>query len=321
MRAYSPGTKTRNIRWSSENLLETLEIAMAVRAYWKGSLRLSLVTCPVLLYPASTSVDKTRFHMINKETGNRLKQQMVDAETGDVVEGEQKGRGYELSKDTYVKIDTGELEAVQIESNHTIDIDSFVPRDEIDKRYLNHPYYIVPDGKAGVDAFAVIRDAMKDQDRVALARIVLTNREHVIAIEPMGKGLIGTTLRYPYQLREAGDYFENIKNPKISKDMIELATHILDSKAGHFDPSKFKDEYEDALKKLVKRKAAGKPIKAAQPEEEPSNVISLMDALKQSLKGKAAAKSSARPPARRRGPQRRTAKKAHRSPARQRKAG
>jgi Ku protein len=301
--------------------LKSLEIAMAARAYWKGSLRLSLVTCPVLLYPASTSVDKTRFHMINKETGNRLKQQMVDTETGDVVEGEQKGRGYELSKGSYVEIDKDELEAVQIESNHTIDIDSFVPKDEIDKRYLNHPYYIVPDGKAGVDAFAVIRDAMKDQDRVALARIVLTNREHVIAIEPMGKGLVGTTLRYPYELRDAEEYFDDIKNPKISKDMIELASHILDSKAAHFDPSKFKDEYEDALKKLVKRKAAGKPIKATEPEEKPSNVISLMDALKQSLKGKAAAKSSARAPARRRGPQRRTAKKAHRSTARQRKAG
>jgi Ku protein len=161
---------------------------MAVRAYWKGSLKLSLVSCPVLLYPASTSVEKTRFHMINKETGNRLKQQMVDAETGDVVESDQKGRGYELKKGEYVEIDKEELEAVQIESNHTIDIDSFVPRDEIDKRYLNHPYYIAPDGKPGMDAFAVIRDAMKDQDRVALARIVLTNREHIIAIEPLGKG-------------------------------------------------------------------------------------------------------------------------------------
>ena len=139
---------------------------MAARAYWKGSLKLSLVSCPVLLYPASTSADKTRFHMINRETGNRLKQQMVDAETGDVVESDQKGRGYELKKGDYIEIEKEELEAVQIESNHTIDIDSFVPKDEIDKRYLNHPYYIAPDGKAGIDAFAVIRDAMKDKDRV-----------------------------------------------------------------------------------------------------------------------------------------------------------
>jgi DNA end-binding protein Ku len=163
---------------------------MAPRAYWKGSLKLSLVSCPVALYPASTSVEKTRFHMINKETGNRLKQQMIDAETGDVVESDQKGRGYELKKGEYVEVEKEELEAVQIESNHTIDIDSFVPSDEIDKRYLDHPYYIVPDGKAGIDAFAVIRDAMKDKDRTALARIVLTSREHVIAIEPLGKGLL-----------------------------------------------------------------------------------------------------------------------------------
>src|SRR5580698_163716 len=263
---------------------------MAVRAYWKGTLKLSLVTCPVLLYPASTAVDKTRFHMINKETGNRLKQQMVDAETGEVVEGDQKGRGYELKKGEYVEIEKEELEAVQIESTHTIDIDSFVPSDEIDKRYLNRPYYITPDGKAGIDAFAVIRDAMQNQHRVALARIVLTNREHIIAIEPLGKGLLGTTLRYPYELRDADEYFDDIKNPKISKDMVELASHILETKAAHFDPSKFRDDYETALKSLVKRKAAGKPVKAAEREEKPDNVISLMDALKQSLKGKTPAK-------------------------------
>jgi DNA end-binding protein Ku len=293
---------------------------MAARAYWKGSLKLSLVSCPILLYPASTSVEKTRFHMINKETGNRLKQQMVDAETGDIVESDQKGRGYELKKGQYVEIDKDELEAVQIESNHTIDIDSFVPKDEIDKRYLDHPYYIAPDGKAGIDAFAVIRDAMKDQDRVALARIVLTNREHIIAIEPLGKGLLGTTLRYPYELRDEDEYFDDIKNPKISKDMVELAGHILKTKAAHFDPSKFRDQYEEALKALVKRKAAGKPVKAIDREEKPDNVISLMDALKQSLKGKASAKRAAHAPARRAG-QRRAAKKAHRSAARTRKAG
>jgi DNA end-binding protein Ku len=293
---------------------------MAARAYWKGSLKLSLVSCPILLYPASTSVEKTRFHMINKDTGNRLKQQMVDAETGDIVESDQKGRGYELKKGQYVEIDKDELEAVQIESNHTIDIDSFVPKDEIDKRYLDHPYYIAPDGKAGIDAFAVIRDAMKDQDRVALARIVLTNREHIIAIEPLGKGLLGTTLRYPYELRDEDEYFDDIKNPKISKDMVELAGHILKTKAAHFDPSKFRDQYEEALKALVKRKAAGKPVKATEREDKPDNVISLMDALKQSLKGNASAKRASHSPARRPAP-RRAAKKAHRSAARARKTG
>src|ERR1700712_5551056 len=293
---------------------------MAPRAYWKGSLKLSLVSCPVVLYPASTTVEKTRFHMINTETGNRLKQQMVDAETGDVVEKEQKGRGYEVSKGEFIEIEKEELEAVQIESNHTIDIDSFVPREEIDKRFLNNPYYIAPDGKAGVDAFAVIRDAMKDKDRVALARIVLTNREHIIAIEPLGKGLLGTTLRYPYELRDEEDYFDDIKSPKISKDMVELASHILDTKAAHFDPSKFRDEYENALKTLVKRKASGKPVKAVEREEKPDNVINLMDALRQSLKGKAPAKRASHASSRTSRRTSRPAKKVHRSAARQRKA-
>ncbi|WP_315813782.1 Ku protein [Bradyrhizobium sp. SZCCHNR2028] len=293
---------------------------MAPRAYWKGSLKLSLVSCPVVLYPASTSVEKTRFHLINRETGNRLKQQMVDSETGDIVEGDQKGRGYELSKGQYVEIEPEELEAVQIKSNHTIDIDSFVPRDEIDQRYLNDPYYIAPDGKAAIDAFAVIRDAMKDQDRVALARIVLTNREHIIAIEPMGKGMLGTTLRFPYELRDEAEFFDDIKAPKITKDMVELAGHILQTKAAHFDPSEFKDQYETALKALVKRKASGKPIKLPEPEERPDNVVSLMDALKQSLNGKSG-KKTARAAPRRTSTHRRTAKKAHRSAARQRKAG
>ncbi|CCE05234.1 conserved hypothetical protein [Bradyrhizobium sp. STM 3843] len=293
---------------------------MAPRAYWKGTLKLSLVSCPVVLYPAATSTEKTRFHLINRETGNRLKQQMVDSETGDIVEGEQKGRGYELSNGQYVEIEPEELEAVQIESNHTIDIDSFVPRDEIDQRYLNHPYYIAPDGKAALDAFAVIRDAMKDQDRVALARIVLTHREHIIAIEPLGKGMLGTTLRFPYELRDESEFFDDIKAPKITKDMVELAGHILQTKAAHFDPATFKDEYDTALKTLVKRKAAGKPVKLPEPEERPSNVINLMDALKQSLKAKRTTKPS-RASARRPRAQRRSAKKTHRSAARQRKAG
>lgn len=290
---------------------------MLPRAYWKGSLKLSLVTCPVALYPASTTVERTRFHMINTETGNRLKQKMVDSETGEVVEKEQKGRGYEVSKGEYVQIEKEELEAVQLESNHTIDIDNFVPRDEIDRRYLDSPYYMVPDGNAGIDAFAVIRDAMKDQDRVALARVVLSNRERIVAIEPLGKGLIATTLRYAYEVRNEEDFFADIKTPKISKDMVELAAHILDSKAANFDASKFEDEYENALKAMVKQKASGKTIKSAEKPAKADNVISLMDALKQSLKGKAPAQR----PARASRPAPRAAKKAGRSTARQRKAG
>jgi DNA end-binding protein Ku len=267
---------------------------MAPRAYWNGSLKLSLVTCPIALYPASTQAEKTHFHQINTKTGHRLKQQLVDEQTGRVVGKDHKGRGYELSKGRYVEIDEEELEAVKLESTHTIEIDDFVPAEDIDERYLDKPYYIIPNGNAGADAFVVIRDAMKRKDKVALARVVLSNREHVIALKPLGKGLLGTTLRYPYELRDENDYFDDIPSPRVSKDMIDLAAHILDTKVSKFDPNKFKDKYETALKALVKRKAAGKTIEAPEEKEEESNVIDLMDALKQSLGRKKTAKSAAK---------------------------
>jgi DNA end-binding protein Ku len=276
---------------------------MAVRPYWKGYLKLSLVSCPVLLYPASSTAEKTRFHQINRKTKHRLRQQMVDEATGQVVDADQKGRGYELSKGRYVEIGEDELKAIQIESTHTIDIESFVPRQEVDERYRDKPYYIAPDGKTGADAFAVIRDAMKDKDRVALARIVMANRGHVIAIEPFDKGMLGTTLRYPYEVRDAADYFRHVGPAHVTRDMVKLAEHILATKAGKFDPSRFKDEYETALKALVKRKAAGKTIEPAAPPARVGNVIDLMDALKRSLKSgqKVPAEKKDRPrPAKRR---------------------
>jgi len=260
---------------------------MAPRPYWRGYLRLSLVTCPVVLYPATTQAEKTHFHQINKRTGNRLMQQMVDAETGEAVEREDKGRGYELGKGKYVEIDEKELEAIEIESTHTVEIDSFVPKDEIDQRYLDRPYYIAPGGdKVGEEAFAVIRDAMKDSERVALGRIVLARRERIIAIEPMGKGLLGTTLRYPYEVREEKPFFADVHTPRASRETIDLARHILDSKARHFDPTDFEDEYESALKALVRRKAKGHTIEVPEERPQPDNVVNLMDALRASLKGK-----------------------------------
>src|ERR1700744_3076979 len=269
-----------------------MEDRMAPRAYWKGSLKLSLVTCPVALYPASTQAEKTHFHQINTKTGHRLKQQMVDGQTGRIVDKEHKGRGYELSKGRYIKIEEDELEAVKLESTHTIEIDDFVGVEDIDERYLDKPYYIVPDGKVGGDAFVVIRDEMKRKDKGAIGRVVLSNREHVIALKPLGKGLLGTTLRYPYELRDEDDYFDDVPSPKISKDMVDLAAHILDTKTAKFDPHKFKDKYENALRALVKRKAAGKTIDVSEKEDDESNVIDLMSALQQSLGRKHAAKSA-----------------------------
>jgi DNA end-binding protein Ku len=255
------------------------------RAYWKGYLRLSLVTCPIELFPASSQAEKTHFHQINKKTSNRLRQQMVDEDTGRVVEGDQKGRGYELSKGRYVEIEEDELKAVEIESTHTIDMETFVPKEEIDRRYLDKPYYIAPKGKEGAEAFAVIRDAMKDKERVALARIVMAHREHIIALEPLGKGMLGTTLRYDYEVRDEKAYFKGVPQPRIPKDMVKIAEHILESKAGHFNAAKFKDQYENALKKLVRRKASGKKIEIEEPEKKSDNVVDLMEALRNSVRG------------------------------------
>jgi DNA end-binding protein Ku len=258
----------------------------APRAYWKGYLKLSLVTCPVALYPASSQSEKTHFHQINRKTGNRLRQQMVDEKTGRVVEGENKARGYELKRGSYVEIEPDELEAVEVESTRAIDIDKFVPEEEIDKRFYERPYYIVPDDKSSEEAFAVIRDAMKDKGRVALARIVFANREHILSIEPWDKGMLGTTLRYDYEVRDEKKLFKDIPSLRVKKDMVELAGHILDRKAGHFDPGEFKDKYELALRKLVKRKAAGHTIERPAEEPAPTNVINLMDALRESMKRK-----------------------------------
>jgi len=255
---------------------------MAPPANWKGYLRLSLVSCPIALYPASSLSEKVSFNRVNRKTGNRLKQQNVDSETGEVVPREDMARGYEIAKGQYLVVEDEELEAVQIESTRTVDIDQFVPKSEIDERYIESPYYIAPDGQVGQDAFAVIRDTIGKLNMVALGRVVLTRREHVIALEPMGRGLLGMTLRYPYEIRDEQSYFEDIPEVKLPKEMLDLATHIVNTKSGHFDPSHFEDRYENALIDLLKKKEAGEkiePIRGAPPPR----VVNLMDALRASI--------------------------------------
>ena len=207
----------------------------------------------------------------------------------------------ESSKGDYIELDPEELEAVAIESKRTIDIDEFVPKDEIDELYLNNPYYIAPDGEVGQQAFAVIREAIRKEGMVAIGKVVFTSREHIIALEPRGKGLLGVTLRYPYEVRKEDDYFDDIPDEKIPKDMLDLASHIVKTKAGHFERSKFEDQYEDALKELLKKKQEGKPIE--RPERpKPTNVVNLMDALRRSVEAGGSATSSkakAHAPARR----------------------
>jgi DNA end-binding protein Ku len=255
---------------------------MAPRAYWKGYLKLSLVSCPIALFPATSEREKIRFHQLHKQTGNRIRYRKVDEATGDEVEANAIIKGYEVGKGEYIELDPEELEAVAIESKRVIEIDQFVPRDEIDELYLNSPYYVVPDGEVGQQAFAVIREAIRQEGMIALGKVVFTSREHIIALEARDKGLLGVTLRYPYEVRNAEDYFDEIEDEKVPKDMLDLAKHIVETKAGHFEPEKFADQYEDALKDLLKKKQAGKPIEHAKPNK-PSNVVSLMDALRQSV--------------------------------------
>ena len=188
---------------------------MAPRANWKGYLRLSLVSCPIALYPASSLSEKVSFNRINRKTGNRLKQQNVDSETGDVVPREDTARGFEVAKGQYLVVEDQEIDAVQIESTRTIEIDQFVPRSEIDDRYIDAPYYLAPDGKVGQDAFAVIRDTITKMNMVAIGRVVLTRREHIIALEARGRGIVGLTLRYPYEVRDEKPYFEDSPDLKL----------------------------------------------------------------------------------------------------------
>ena len=255
---------------------------MAPRANWKGYLRLSLVSCPIALYPASSLSEKVSFNRVNRKTGNRLKQQNVDSETGEVVPREDMARGYEIAKGQYLIVEDEKFEAVQIESTRTIDIDQFVPKNGLDERYIESPYYIAPDGQVGQDAFAVIRDTIGKLNMVALGRVVLTRREHVIALEPKGRGLLGMTLRYPYEVRDEKSYFEDIPELKLSKEMLDLAAHIVSTKSGHFDPSHFEDRYENALIDLPKKKEAGEKIEPARGAP-PPRVVNLMDALRASV--------------------------------------
>src|SRR3981081_357301 len=234
---------------------------MAPRAYWKGYLKLSLVSCPIALYPASSSSERVSFNRINKKTGNRLKQQNVDAETGEPVDKEDIGRGYEIGKGQYLQVEDDEIEKIKIESTHTIEIDSFVPRLEIDDRYLDSPYYVAPTDQVGQEAFSVIRDAIRDKGMIGLGRVVLTRREHVGMLEAFDKGLLATTLRYAYEVRDQDAYFEDIPELKLPAEMIKLASHIIDSKAGHFDRKKFEDHYKTELVELYKKKKEDRATK------------------------------------------------------------
>src|ERR1700694_2176034 len=302
-----PGSPVVSL-WYSSGILGPWSVAfseypMAPRANWKGFLRLSLVTCPVALYPATSDTEKVSFNQINRKPGHRIKYAKVDADTGEEVASEDIMKGYKVDTDTYIEVSKDELDDIALESTRTIEIDEFVPKTDIDNRYLIRPYYLIPDGKVGHDAFAVIRETIRSMNKVAIGRVVLTNREHIIALEPLDKGLMGTLLRYPYEVRSEKEYFDDVQDVKVTKDMLDLAKHIVEKKSGSFEPEAFEDHYESALIDLIKKKRSGVKTTAKAAPKTGGNVINLMDALKRSL----ASERQSAPPAKAKGKQPRKA--------------
>jgi DNA end-binding protein Ku len=254
---------------------------MATRPTWQGYLRLSLVSCPVALYTATSRSGEVHFNMLSKETHNRINMIPTDPDTGP-VERSEIVKGYEIEKGQYVVITDEEIKNVRLETTRTLDIERFVDDEDIDRLYWNDPYFLAPDGDMAVEAFAVIREAMKKAGRVALGRLVMHQRERLMALEPRDKGILAYTLRNRREVRQAEEIFAHIKDVKPPPQMVEIATKIIDQLEGPFDTSQFNDRYEDALRDLIKEKEKGHTIKAPEEPKE-AQVIDLMEALKRSL--------------------------------------
>ena len=257
----------------------------AARPSWQGHLRLSLVTCPVAMYNAISPRGDVHFNLINPDTGNRIRMITVDAGTEKPVERKKLVKGFEISKGEYVTVTPEEIDSVRLESTRTIDIDEFVPAEDIDRLYWDHPFFLVPDGKMAAEPFAVIREAMDKTGKVALGRVVMSQRERLMALEPRDHGIIATTLRSHDEVRDIKKAFADIPAARPKRDMIAIAEKIMGQKEAAFDPERFEDRYEDALRKLIKEKQKGHDIVHAD-DPEPTNVVDLMEALQNSLKGK-----------------------------------
>jgi DNA end-binding protein Ku len=255
-----------------------------MRPTWEGHLRLSLVTCPVALYTATERSADVHFHLINPKTNHRIRMQTVDAGTGRAVDRADLVKGFEVAKNKYVLFDKDELDAVKLESTRIIDIAEFVDGADIDRIYWDEPYYLAPAGKTGIEAFAVIQAAMKEQEKVALGRLVLHQRERSCALEPRDGGILLTTLRTHDEIRSSAGIFDR-HLPKPDRGMLQIAEKIIAQQRARFDPSHFKDRYEEALRELIQRKKKGQPVEAEAPEAKDEKVVDLMEALRNSLKG------------------------------------
>ncbi|GLS19737.1 non-homologous end joining protein Ku [Labrys miyagiensis] len=261
---------------------------MAVRTFWKGYLKLSLVTCAVAMSPATSQSEKLRFHTLNRQTGNRVQSRYVDAVTGKPVAEEDEVKGYPRGEDDYVMLEDEEIEAVALESTRTIDIQTFVPEDSIDWIWYDTPHYLVPDDKVGEEAFTVIREAMRASKVAGIARLVLYRRERAVMLVPRGKGIVVWTLRYGDEVRREDDYFAGIPEEKPDPDARDLIDRLIKARSLAWSPALIKDPVEDKLKEIIAAKKKGRKAKkpASAPPPSEGNVINLIDALRNSLKGK-----------------------------------
>ncbi|HEY1385595.1 MAG TPA: Ku protein [Dongiaceae bacterium] len=265
------------------------------RSSWKGYLKLSLVSCAVCLYNATSAAERVSFNTLNRKTGNRLKQLMIDSVTEEPVDPSDRVKGYQVSKGQYVTVEDEELEGLKIESTKMIEIESFVPQAEVDQIYLDSAYYLAPDDRVAEEAFAVIRDAMAAKEMIGIGRVVLNRRERMLMLAPRGKGIMATTLRYPYEVRQDAEYFANISDIKLPEDMMGIAEVIIERKSGHFEPDKFSDRYEETVVSLLRAKQQGQSFEVPETPA-PSKVVNIMDALKRSLEAEGGSAAEVRRP-------------------------
>ncbi len=268
---------------------------MALSANWKGFLKIAEVSCPVSLYTAVSTSDRIALHMINRETGHRLRRQFVDSDTGAPVERDDQVKGYEVAQGDYVMLDPADVEAAVPQSDKTLAVSAFIGCDEIDQVYFDKPYYLAPSDKNAAEAFGLIREGMRKSKVAALAQTVLFRRVRSVLIRAHGDGLIATTLHFDYEVRSATDAFRDVPAGDVKGEMLDLAQHIIKTKMGKFDISSFDDRYESALADLVKAKLSGQKIET-RPAPKADKVVDLMAALRESA-GMAGAKIAAKDPA------------------------
>jgi len=257
---------------------------MAPRSFWNGYLKLSLVTCPVAMVPALTEREKVRFHTLNRATGHRIQSQYVDAETGTPVDSDDQVKGYPTGEDTYITFEEEELESIGLESTRTIDLETFLPRDQVEWIWCDRPHYLMPDDPVGEEAFSVIREAMAATDMVAISRLVLYRREHAVMLEPRDRGIVLWTLRYREEVRDPTPYFGNLKIETVDPDLLSLAKKLIEERQKEWSPAMVRDPVQERLREMIAAKKKGRPMPKAKPVPAPAgNVISIMDALRKSI--------------------------------------